>query len=383
MKKAVHFGAGNIGRGFIGLLLFQAGFSITFVDVIPAVIDAINQRKEYTVKTVGEREDEYKVTGIKGLVLSQEKEIAETIVQAEILTTAVGPNALEKIAPIIAKGLKSKLIKNPQKPLNIIACENMVGASDFLRDKILEYLEPQEASKLKTSVGFPNAAVDRIVPPQEKSGDLLSVAVEPYFEWVTDKNAFVLPIPSIPGMKPVDKLEAYVERKIFTLNTGHAIAAYLGYRKGYITIMEALQDENIYSVVKGAMEEAGKYLVNHFNFSREEHEKYIEKTLKRFLNPKLKDEVVRVARQPIRKLGPKDRLVFPAKKVLEIGIEPKNLAKGIAAALKFDWQGDDEAIALQAMIKKAGLDHVLGEICHIPDGSNLSKLIKDAYYTLP
>ena len=202
MKKAVHFGAGNIGRGFIGLLLFQAGYEITFVDVNTSLIKAINHHKEYTVKTVGEKYEEYKVTGICGLVSSsQENEVAHAIAQADILTTAVGPTVLEKIAQVIAEGLKQKLTKNPKRPLNIIACENMVGASGFLKQKVYDQLDPQTVSNLKNSVGFPNAAVDRIVPPQNNSEDLLSVSVEPYFEWVTDKNAFIRPIPSIPGME--------------------------------------------------------------------------------------------------------------------------------------------------------------------------------------
>jgi mannitol-1-phosphate 5-dehydrogenase len=383
MKKAVHFGAGNIGRGFIGLLLFQAGYEITFVDIAPALIDAINRHKGYTVKTMGDKHEEFKVTGIRGLVSSQKNQVAYAIARADIVTTAVGPGVLEKIASIIAQGLKLKLAKNPKQPLNIIACENMVGASELLKQKALAHLQPQEVSELKNSVGFPNAAVDRIVPPQDSSRGLLSVSVEPYFEWVTDKNAFIPPVPSIPGMKTVDNLKAYVERKIFTLNTGHAISAYLGYRKGYATIEEALEDQQIYSVVKGAMEESGKYLIHHFSFPVKEHEEYVEKTLKRFQNPSLKDEVVRVARQPIRKLGPKDRLIFPAKKALEIGIKPLNLVTGIAAALKFDWQGDDEAGALQAMIKKEGIQEVLTRICNISEESILLKMIIDAFDKMP
>lgn len=383
MKNAVHFGAGNIGRGFIGLLLYQAGYRITFVDIAANIIKAINRHGEYTVKTVGERQEEYRVTGIRGIVLSEEQQVAEAIACADILTTAVGPKALEKLAPTIAMGLRLKLEGKFYQPLNIIACENMVGASEFLKAKVFQQLDPQDIPKLKDWVGFPNAAVDRIVPPQENKGDILAVSVEPYFEWVTDKKAFVMPLPSIPGMQAVENLEAYVERKIFTLNTGHAIAAYLGYRKGYITIREALLDENIYGIVKGAMEEAGKYLVHQFNFSPTEHEKYIEKTLGRFLNPNLRDEVVRVARQPIRKLGPKDRLVFPARKTLELGVQPCNLAKGIAAALKFDWKEDEEALALQAMLKEDGLEQVLVRICDVPRGSQLSKLIIDAYKNLP
>lgn len=378
MKRAVHFGAGNIGRGFIGLLLFQAGYEVTFIDINPCLIDAINQNKEYIVKTVGEKHEEFKVTGIRGLVISQKDQVIKAIASSDIVTTAVGPTNLEKLAFIIAQGIRLRLTQNLRQPLNIIACENMVGASEFLKKKVFDYLEPQELSELENSVGFPNAAVDRIVPPQADNQSLFTISVEPYFEWVTDRNGFIAPIPAIPGMQVVDNLEAYVERKIYTLNTGHATLAYLGYVKGYCTMEEAVNDRKIYNVVKGAMKESGAYLMHHFNFSAAEHKKYIKKTLKRFENPYLKDEVTRVARQPIRKLGPRDRLVYPAKKAIDIGINPINLATGIAAALKFDWEGDDEAVALQSMIKEKGIQKVLVQVCNITKGSKLSKLIVDA-----
>ncbi len=379
MRKAVHFGAGNIGRGFIGLLLSQSGYELTFVDINPELINAINTYKEYTVRIVSEKCEELKVTGIQGLMSSQEDQVTKAIASSEIVTTAVGPKVLKNLAPTIALALRLKITENLTQPLNIIACENMIGASESLKEEVFKHLQPEEITKLKNIVGFPNAAVDRIVPPEDDSNDLLSVSVEPYFEWVVNKNGFVPPIPSIKGMQVVTNLEAYVQRKIFTLNTGHAIAAYLGYVKGYRTIREALEDQQVYKIVKGAMEESGKYLIHRFGFSPKEHSEYIEKTLERFQNPYLEDSVVRVARQPIRKLGPQDRLVFPAKEALRIGVTPRNISKGIAAALKFDWQGDEEAVVLQAMIKEKGVKKVIAQICDISGNSVLSEMIVEEF----
>ncbi|STY59801.1 Mannitol-1-phosphate 5-dehydrogenase [Mannheimia haemolytica] len=52
--NALHFGAGNIGRGFIGKLLADARIFVTFADINQTQIDQINQNKQYCVKIVGD-----------------------------------------------------------------------------------------------------------------------------------------------------------------------------------------------------------------------------------------------------------------------------------------------------------------------------------------
>ncbi|MCG0275832.1 MAG: mannitol-1-phosphate 5-dehydrogenase [Thermosediminibacteraceae bacterium] len=374
MKTAVHFGAGNIGRGFIGFLLSKAGYRVVFVDINPHLIEALNEKGFYRVVEKGDDVKTFRVDGVSGILAQDEEKVAEKVAEAQIVTTAVGPSVLSSIAPLIAAGI-SRRLQHSMEPLNVIACENMVGASTHLKEKVLEHLSPSEREKTKNTVGFPNAAVDRIIPPQEGT-DLLEVAVEPYFEWVVDAGGFAGGVPQIPGMKAVENLQAYVERKIYTLNTGHAVAAYLGYEKGLITIREALQDAEVLGVVEGAMNESGVYLRARFCFDEDEHRAYIKRTLKRFLNPALEDPVVRVGRNPLRKLGPNDRLVFPALKALELGLKPVNLARGIASALRFDYDRDDEAQKLQQMIKEEGIDEVLKKVCGIPENNPLRQIIK-------
>lgn len=378
MKTAVHFGAGNIGRGFIGFLLAKAGYRVVFVDINAGLIEELNKSGSYRVLEKGDELKVHLVEGVEGILAADEEMVAEKISDAQMVTTAVGPGVLKAIAPVIASGISLRL-KRSSEPLNVIACENMVGASTFLKEKVMEKLTPEERQDAIKKVGFPDASVDRIIPPQEGTF-LLDVAVEPYFEWVVDADGFAGEIPSIPGMKAVNNLRAYVERKIYTLNTGHAVAAYLGYEKGYSTILDALKEKSIVETVRGAMEESGAYLTTRFGFDKKEHGNYIESTLRRFLNPALKDAVVRVGRNPLRKLGPEDRLVYPALKVQQLGVTPNNLCKGIAAALKFDYEEDEEALKLQMMIKDEGIEQVLKKVCGITEENPLFGIIKGYFY---
>ncbi len=102
--KALHFGAGNIGRGFIGKLLADAGVELTFADVNQTVLDLLNSRKSYAVHVVGEQERVENVNNVSAVNSGSEAAVA-LIAEADLVTTAVGPQILGKIAGTIAKGL--------------------------------------------------------------------------------------------------------------------------------------------------------------------------------------------------------------------------------------------------------------------------------------
>lgn len=153
----------------------------------------------------------------------QLEELYRLINEAALITTAVGPNVLKLIAPSIAEGLRRRDASNT---LNIIACENMIGGSSFLKKEIYSHLTEAEQESVSETVGFPNSAVDRIVPIQHHE-DPLKVSVEPFFEWVIDESGFKGKTPAINGALFVDDLTPYIERKLFTVNTGHAVTAYV------------------------------------------------------------------------------------------------------------------------------------------------------------
>ncbi len=375
MKLAIQFGAGNIGRGFIGKLLSEAGYSVYFADINKAVIQELHDKKEYIVEVVGDNYQEAKVKNVDG-VLSTDEKLVELISEAEIITTAVGPNVLRIIAKTVADGLTARFNSGNREYLNIIACENMIKGSTFLKEEVYNYLEDGVKSYADQYVGFPDSAVDRIVPPMEESDDVLRVRVEEFQEWIVDKTLFKGGIPEIGGMQTTDNLMAFVERKLFTLNTGHAITAYLGVIKGYETVKESIEDEEIQKLVVSAMKESGEVLINRYGFDREAHYKYIDKILGRFKNPYLKDEVKRVGREPLRKLGFNDRLIKPLRGTMEYNLKNDNLVYGIAAALLYSNEEDGQSVELQEKISKEGIEEAVRDVTCLEDSSQIFKIVE-------
>ncbi|SHI12537.1 mannitol-1-phosphate 5-dehydrogenase [Clostridium intestinale] len=365
--KAIQIGAGNIGRGFIGELLAHSGFEVTFVDANNTVVELINELKKYTVHVLDNEKRDEKVENVSALNINDEK-LMNAILEADIMTTAVGVNILSKIAETLAKGIKNRLAKGVEKNLNIIACENAVGASEVLKEEIFKYLTEEEKETVDKYVGFPNSSVDRIVPPvSEKMENPLDVVVENYYEWNVDRNGFRGEIPEISGMNLTGNLIAYVERKLFTLNTGHAITAYLGNLKGYKTIEESINDNDIYEVVYHAMVESGDGLVKKYDFDRDAHLKYIDKIIARFKNPYLQDDIKRVGREPIRKLSKGDRLVKPLLNSMSYGISTENLLLGVGAVLYYNNPEDPQSLKLQELIKEKGIKGAVQEVSEISD----------------
>lgn len=321
-----------------------------------------------------------KVTNISG-VNTNTKELLEEMLTAELITTAVGLAILPKIAPAIARGIGLRKAAGVTDPLNIIACENGIRASSQLKSEVLKHLTDEEINYVELYVGFPDCSVDRIVPPV-KTENFTDVVVESFFEWNVEEKSFRGAAPHISGMNLADNLIAYIERKLFTLNTGHAITAYLGYLKGYQTIDESIADEKIYTIVRAAMRESGLGLIKKYGFNEESHFKYIDKIINRLRNPNLKDEITRVCREPLRKLSPDDRLIRPLLIARNYGFDVQNLVLGIGAALHYENNDDKQSTQLQFLIREKGLKAAVAEVTNIDLNDNLLDDIQMTYNSI-
>jgi len=357
---AVHFGAGNIGRGFVGLLLHRAGYQVVFVDVVDELIDALNRTPSYLVKEVGlesreERVDNYRAINSRG---DEPAAVAE-IASADIVTTAVGPTVLKFVAPVIAAGLRQRA--DGTAPLAVMACENAINATNVLAEHIRAAVPEDEWPAVAARAVFANTAVDRIVPAQSTDG--LDVTVETYFEWAIERPPFGGDEPSIPDATWVDDLAPYIERKLFTVNTGHAATAYHGFARGIKKLSDALADDTVRAAVTGVLDETRQLLVAKHDFTAEAQQAYVDKILQRFANPYLPDTVDRVGRQPLRKLSRSERLIGPAAELAERGIRPQHLLATVEAALSFDVPDDPQSVELQQLLRTLTAAEVTERVC--------------------
>jgi len=345
--KAVHFGAGNIGRGFVGLLLHEGGYEVVFSDVSAGLVDAINAVDSYTVHEVGDGGTDVVVTGFRALNSAEDPQaVVDEIASADVVTTAVGPTILKFVAPLIRAGLAQR--DEALAPLQVMACENAIGATDQLRTHIEEQAG-DDWPALSARAVFANTAVDRIVPGQPADAGV-DVVVEPFYEWAIERAPFDGELPRIPGAHFVDDLAPYIERKLFTVNTGHAATAYYGARAGIERISDALASPEIAAAVSATLEETSAVLIAKHEFAPDELARYRETILARFRNPALPDTVWRVGRQPLRKLSRHERFVGPAAEAAERGLPTEALVATMGAALSFSSPEDPESIELQRLL---------------------------------
>ena len=379
MKKAIMYGGGNIGRGFIGKVFSDSGYEVCFLDIMQPLIDEMNRRHGYTVRIVSNAETvEAPVKNVRA-VNSSTPQALEEIATCDIMATAVGVNVLPKIAPVIAEGVKKRM-RESGKPLDIILCENQLEADVLMRGWINERLNDEEKAWAEKNLGLVEASIGRMVPPltaEEKAKDSLLICVEPYCQLPVDKAAFKGEIPDLVGLVPYTPFGFYIKRKLFLHNMGHAMVAYFAYQQGIEYIWQAVEHKEVYDLARKARKGSGEGLIRQYGEEmRANVEENIDDLLFRFGNKALKDTVARVGGDLVRKLRRNDRLVGAALYCIEQGVDPEPIVEGIRAALKFDRAEDVSAPELQKALREQGIDYVLEHYMGLKPDEPLFKMIK-------
>ena len=369
-RKIVVFGAGATGRGHVGLLCWQAGFEIVFVDHNKNLVDLLQKSSRYEVKLYGDTLQTITVDNFKIFHSDERMAVAREVAESTLVLTAVFDQNLPDVAITLAKAISICRETGRNEPLNVIACENMMDSSSVLKKYVRSYLSPEDQSYLDASIGFPDCMISRVVPKPEP--DPLVIVTEDYNEWTARKEAFKGNRPAgLEALELVDNQTARLERKLFIHNGGHAVCGYMGFHRHWNYIHEALTDPVVVEHVLGSLDELGEIVKVKHGFSSESIEKYKQDLGRRGAIPQMKDDILRVVRDPIRKLSPRERLVAPANLAVEYGLPRRWIVRGIVAALKYNHPGDIQSVQLSEKIKNEGLNRVLGEVCQINTDSPL------------
>ena len=377
MYNAVHFGAGRIGRGFVGQLLWEAGCRTLFIDADAALVDALHRRGGYPLRLVdadGGTED-MTVGNVDALHVGDPAAVIRALASADVVSTAVGVNVLPRIAPLLAAGLHARAKQNAP-PLNILLCENGWHVADGLRGLLNPLIMPEAQEYFQHRVGLVECVIGRMVPaPPASSEDLLQIMAEPYKELPVNAAALRGPLPPLPGLVRADNFDAYEARKLFLHNMGHAALAYAGWQAGHEFVWQCVLDTGVADLCRAAMQETEAALAAGYGLSPAALSLFSEDLMHRFGNRVLGDTVARVAADPVRKLGPHERLVGAARLCERHGVPPHALGRVINLALAYDNPADPSAVLLQQKRVGEGDSGVLHSVCGILPGSPLARLI--------
>ena len=385
MKQAIVFGAGNIGRGFIGQLFSESGYRVSFIDVDQALIAALNGAGSYRLQTVfNDDGHEYRIEPVAAIDARQTEAVAAAIAAAEIGATAVGANVLKHLVPNLLAGMRQRRAAGAA-PLNLILCENLKGAAAAMRQWVNAQAEADLVPYLDTHLGLVDTVIGRMVPlptPEMREKDITLIRVEPYKELPVDRSQFLGPIPTIAAMMPEAHFGRFTARKLYIHNCGHALLAYAGYLYGYEYGWQALEDATVRQLLDRGLAESKAGIVAKYGASAAWLQAHIDDLFVRFGNRALGDTVFRLGRDPLRKLHSSDRLVGAARVVEAAGASPRHLALGIAVALFFDPADDPAAQQLQQSLRDKGPAITLQEIAGIAPDEPLGRQVLADYESL-
>lgn len=340
-RKIVIFGAGKIGRSFIGQVFNLSGYEVVFVDINKQLVDLINQQKQYRIVIKNGEEDELLIIrNIKGIYLDEEEQLMSELNNTKIMSLSVGQQGVGTVIPLLARLLVVRREKYGDVPLDIIIAENIRNADRLIRKELEKQLPPDYP--LEKLVGLVETSIGKMVPimtQKDIEEDPLQVFAESYNSLIVAKNGFKNPIPDIPFLAPKENIKAWVDRKLFIHNLGHAATAYRGFKKypDAVYICEVLEDQELLDTVRQTMLQSAEILRSLYpeEFTLTQLKEHIDDLICRFRNKSLKDTLFRVGCDLYRKLGPEDRLAAPVHAAVRLGKPYHLILNAIIAGISF------------------------------------------------
>jgi len=306
--KSLVIGAGAVGRGFVAPLLAAHGAAVDFVDTNPALLASLSARNSYLTAVAGPR----------GHVLIRVRygrasapEALTDVAQYDAVFVSTGARQFSASAPLLREARA------------VFVLENLRTAALQLR---------AATGTARIWFGIPEAVVSNTAPPALLERDALCVVAEPG-DLILERGGEPLGLDTGVIWADASELERRWACKFFIHNASHAVAAFLGSLADYHLVHDAMADPRIAPVVESTIRSVTRALVDLGRVDAPFAVSYMERELQRFRNPLLHDQISRVARDPLRKLGAEDRLMQALELVLAAGHDPHAIMTGIAAGL--------------------------------------------------
>jgi len=346
-KAAVVIGAGATGRGHVAQLAAESGYSLVFLDKDQALCDALRRAGSYSVRLVSAHSRTVTVSGFQAFHTSEQEAFYAAFRDAPVVFTAVCPGNLRDAAAEMRGPFIRWLGERGTGFKNVLCCENMNHSSTTFRSFLVEGLPAPLVERVDARIGFSDTMVARVVAKPSDPRELLG---EEYSEWTADRTALRGPdVPCVKTLEFVDDQARYLQRKLYIHNTVHATIGYLGFLRGYTYIHEAARDPEIMAVCEKAIEESGWAIEREYGFPADVIAKYRSALTEKVVSPELPDEILRVVREPARKLGPEERFLGPAALMLKHGRKPQYLLYGLCAALLARIPGDEQSARIASL----------------------------------
>jgi mannitol-1-phosphate 5-dehydrogenase len=388
MPKLVQIGAGKIGRSFVAQLFSAAGYEVVFSEVNETVLRALNERRRYTVEVRDRVPQTLLVEDVRAVDGRDTEAVARELADCNCAATAVGPDYLRFTYPALARALVLRAERGIG-PLDVILAENLRAAAQVVREGVRALLP--EGFPVEERLGLVETSIGKMVPimsAQEEARDPLLVYAEAYNSLICDARGFLGGVPWVPGLEAKQNIKAYVDRKSFIHNLGHALCAYFAHLEApeLVTTWQAIEHERVGEATRRGMWESARALIRAYpdEFDESNQGAHIEDLLLRFCNRALGDTIYRVGRDVQRKLGPEDRVIGALKFDAAHGVEAPVTTLCAAAGMLF--RATDEAgrvfdrdQAFADQILPRGIGYVLEQVCGLAPGDPVYANVRSAH----
>lgn len=296
--EAIHFGGGALGRGLVVPRLVEAGWTVTVVDPLPDLVEALDRQGGYGLEMQeGGATREIRVPIARALHPERDRaELMRRLGEAPLVTTAVRKENLAGVArQLVAAGA------GRAAPCTLLGCENVEAVDEALTQALIAAGIAEEAL---ARLHIPRTVVDRICANAWPAST--TIRTETYGELAASRAG-----PTIPGIEAAQSIDALFDRKRYLVNSLADAAAILGRSRGDTLLSQAFGDGALLAELAPFVDALQRHLALEHGLDRDGLVRYAATSRERLANGFIPRRLDTVARDLWRKMQPGERFFAP------------------------------------------------------------------------